>query len=135
MGRQYRERQGWRFFIDQDYFLFKHIISYLRSKENPAEDWPIQSLEIPEEPGRNAEQEFYRMLEYYGLTDGIYPTKLKLIVSKEEGSDYDPNSVEIYEPHKIKSTKKIDFLVRDGHRRRIKTFEVTLGTVQWVKIG
>ena len=68
------------------------------------------------------------MVEYYGLTNGIYPTRL--IASKPE------DSMEIFDDKKINSKEWTTFLLaRKGHNRRIKTYEVTLGSAQRVQIG
>ena len=86
-----KDNEG-NFLIDQEYFLFNHILNYLRNKANGTEKYYVlQSLYIE---GRNGD--LYRMVEYYGLTNGLYPTKL--------------NQKHMLLPH--------------GHHRPIKSYEV-----------
>jgi len=108
------------FFIDQEYSLFIQIINYLRKQANGAEKYPI--------PNTLYGIDIYRMLEYYGMTDGIYPVKLIALGSKD--------SVEMLSSKKVNAKEWTTFrLVSDSHIRHVGTFEVTLGTVQRIQIG
>ena len=120
------------FFIDQEYSLFRHMLDYLRNKANGGdgdEKYPVNSPDIVNENGKFDKDHFYRMLEYYGMTDGIYPVALNVC----NGSS---DSVEIIASRKASAKEWTTFLLAPkGHKRRIKTFEVTLGTVQRIQIG
>ncbi len=112
------------FFLDQEFSLFNHVLTYLRNKANGAEKYPIKSPHI-ENYKRN---DFYRMVEYYGLTNGIYPTKLIAF--------HPSDSLEMLGSKKVKANRWATFeLALDGHGRKVKTFEVTLGDVQRIQIG
>jgi len=121
-----KDKEG-NFFIDQDYSLFKHIIEYLRNKANETEDYTVGVPDLPESITNSMRlTDFYRMVEYYGLTNGMYPTKL--IATDESLERLDDRMVNA----KIWTTF---MLVKDGHDRCIKTYEVTLGSVERVQIG
>ena len=65
-----KDNEG-NFLIDQEYFLFIHILNYLRNKSNGTEKYCMQSPDIEKRNG-----DLYRMVDYYGLTNGLYPSKL-----------------------------------------------------------
>lgn len=69
--------------------------------------------------------ELYRMVEYYGRTNGIYPVTLK--VHKD---DFDMKTKKVHAEEWTTYS-----LARKGHERRVKTYEVPLGNVQRVRIG
>jgi hypothetical protein len=69
------------------------------------------------------------MVEYYRMADGIYPVALNVC----NGSS---DSVEMIGSRKANAKEWTTFLLAPtGHKRRVKTFEVTLGTVQRIEIG
>jgi len=119
------------FFIDQEYSLFRHMLDYLRNKANGGvgdEKYPVKSPEMSNKSEFEKEN-FYRMLEYYGMTNGIYP----VVLNNCKGSS---DSVEMIGSRKASAKEWTTFLLAPtGHTRRIKTFEVTLGTVQRIQIG
>eukprot|EP00536_Pseudo-nitzschia_multiseries_P010630 jgi/Psemu1/289182/fgenesh1_pg.332_\ len=68
-----KDRDG-NFFIDQDYSLFEPVLNYLRNKANEnIEEYPMSSPTV----GRDQNPYLYRMIEYYGMTSGIFPTQLE----------------------------------------------------------
>ena len=113
------------FFIDQDFSLFNLMLTYLRNRSNGDDKYGLKSPELKDKTERF---NFYRMVEYYGMTDGIYPTKLI--------AAHPNDSLEMVGPKKLSTNKWATFaLALDGHSRKIKTFEVTLGEVQRFQIG
>ena len=118
-----RDKDG-DIFIDQEFSIFEPMINYLRNKANGNETYPIRSPFIS---GRTPD--FYRMVEYYGMTDGIFPIKLTNYAGSEDSAATHVS--------KIVNTKEWTTfrLLLDGHSRSIKTYEVTLGDVQRIQIG
>jgi len=127
-----------RFFIDQEYSLFRHILKYLRNKANGSTTHPVRyprSPILPQEMYHEKEDgmvsvygNFYRMVEYYGLTDEFYPVTLKRLKPKGVLEDIFGIKVDskCWENYRVTG---------NGHKRHIKSFEVTLGTVQGLQIG
>jgi hypothetical protein len=117
------------FFIDQEYSLFRHVIKYLRNKANCDEKYPMDSPDLTNEAGTvypDTNKDFYRMIEYFGLTDGMYPVEVRGYPDGKSGSSsrrVDADDWETYALHPV------------GHKRRIQSYEVTLGTVQRIQIG
>mmetsp|Transcript_4092 Transcript_4092/g.4558 ORF Transcript_4092/g.4558 Transcript_4092/m.4558 type:complete len:192 (+) Transcript_4092:1-576(+) len=69
------------------------------------------------------------MVDYYGMTDGLFPVAL----NEHTGSE---DSVDIIGPKKVNAKEWTTFkLNREGHARSIKSYEVTLGEVMDIKIG
>lgn len=115
-----KDKDGY-FFIDQDYSLFEPMLSYLRNKANGTENYPMKS---PTEC-----QQFLRMVDYYGMTHGLYPTSLEIVTGSSD-------SVEMIGPKQAKAHNWTNFTISlDGHSRSIKSFEVTLFDVQRIQIG
>ncbi len=112
-------------FIDQDFTLFNIMVTYLRNKANGDDKFQMESPVVEDSNRLN----FYRMIEYYGMTNGIYPTRLQPLRLNND-------SVKMTGPRKVVSKKWETFkLALDGHSRKIKTYEVTLGKVQRIQIG
>ena len=126
-----KDKDG-NFLIDQQYSLFSPMLIYLRNKANSNGDpkYPIESPHGYSDFGTGLElNDFYRMVEYYGMTDGLYPTVLNLIYETAQ------EQVVIESKQAIASEWATLQLVPVGHSRSVKTFEVTLGDVQRVQIG
>lgn len=117
------------FFIDQDFSLFSILLNYLRNRANGDANFPFESPKLSED---QYERRFdlFRMVDYYGMTDGMYPTKLY-----PQSNPAKP--VEMVGPKKAiaKNLYTRFQLAPDGHSRRIKAFEVTLGEVEKVRMG
>ena len=76
-------------------------------------------------------QDFYRLVEFYGMTPGIYPTVIEL----HRG---EPNTAQIGEFPDcfVKSSEWSTFTIQTlGHKRDITSFEVVLGNVERMQIG
>ena len=69
------------------------------------------------------------MVDYYGMTDGLFPVALKIHTGSEDLAG-------IIGPKKVNAKEWTTFILnREGHKRSIKSFEVTLGDVKDIKIG
>ena len=116
------------FFIERDYELFRHVLTFLRNKANGEEKYPVRSPDLGYATSRYGYTDLVRMLDYYELTDEIFPVTLKTGSALYTWDDQNSK--------KVNATKWASFLVATkGHDLRIKTFEVTLGTVERVQIG
>jgi hypothetical protein len=117
------------FFIDEEFSLFHPMLKYLRNKAHGIDQYPLDS---PTHLGvGNTTQDFYRMVEYYGMTNGIYPTNLAIHTGSED-------SVEFFGPKEVNAKEWTTFqLVEEGgHKRRVKSYEVRLGDdVKRIQIG
>ena len=123
-----KDRDG-NFFIDQPIELFQPMINYLRAKacETPLGP-PLKSPHLKDYEMR---QDFYRMVEYFGMTGGIYPCMIELYrgdLNSAEISDFPDNIVVAKEW----STFTVNI---QGHKREITSFEVVLGNVERAQIG
>ena len=123
-----RDKDG-NFFIDQPIELFLPMINYLRAKASetplgpPVRHHHITNYEI--------RQDYYRMVEYFGCTPGIFPCAIEL----HRG---EPGSAEIYDFPSFAVTAKewLTFTVQtQGHVREIISYEVVLGNVERFQIG
>jgi len=117
------------FFIDQPIELVRPMINYLRAKacETPMGP-PVKSPHLKDYELR---QDFYRLVEYFGMTPGIYPTVIEL----HRG---EPGSAEIgsFPDCYVKSSEWSTFTVQtQGHGREITSFEIVLGNVERMQIG
>ena len=119
-----KDKHG-NFFIDQEYALFECMLHYLRNKANGIEKYPI----VPLSRYVDRRFDFCRMVDYYGMTDGLFPVALKMHTGSEE-------STGIIGPNKVNAKEWTTFILnREGHDRSIKSYEVTLGDVKDIKIG
>lgn len=114
-------------FIDQDFSLFQTMLNYLRNRANGIEKYPMKSPKLDEENARD----FYRMVEYYGMTDTIFHTKLE----RCEGTGSE-NVADIIGSKTVNTKEWTSFeLVLDGHTRNIETYEIKLGDVKRIQVG
>jgi len=120
------------FFIDQEFSLFQPMLKYLRSKANGIEKYPMNSPQKVGQEEGNSMQDFYRMVDYYGMTNGIYPTNLTIHTGLED-------SVEYIHRTKVNAKEWTTFQLSEdghGHGRKVKSYEVTLGDdVKRIQIG
>ena len=123
-----KDRDG-NFFIDQPYELFEPMINYLRAKAcETALAPPVTSPEFHSEEKR---RDFVRMVEYFGMTSGIYPTVMEMCRGE-------PESAQICgHPHmSVMSRDWATFTLETrGHKRPITSFSVVLGEVERAQIG
>lgn len=123
-----KDRDG-NFFIEQPIELFRPMINFLRAKacETPLAP-PVKS---PHPKDYELRQDFYRMVEYFGMTCGIYPTMIEL----HRG---EPGSADIgsFPDCYVKSNEWSTFTVQtQGHKREITSFEIVLGNVERMQVG
>jgi hypothetical protein len=128
-----KDRDG-NFFVDQPFELFLPMINYLRYKacDTPLTN-PVWSPEQDVFGDSNYKQydAFKRMVEYYGMTPGIYPTPIKLHSGMADNS-----TVSQYPEAGVTANEWSVFnIVTDGHERSIVSFEVTIGRVESMHIG
>eukprot|EP00594_Rhizosolenia_setigera_P007067 CAMPEP_0178952842 /NCGR_PEP_ID=MMETSP0789-20121207/8080_1 /TAXON_ID=3005 /ORGANISM="Rhizosolenia setigera, Strain CCMP 1694" /LENGTH=345 /DNA_ID=CAMNT_0020634019 /DNA_START=132 /DNA_END=1169 /DNA_ORIENTATION=- len=122
---QEKDENG-HYFIDQSYDLFEPMINYLRNRSNGIELYPLNSPYFSDDEKRS---DFYRMVEYYGMTDGIYPTSLIIHHGPED-------NVEMESRWKVNVKEWTTLLLaRNNHSRYIKTFSVLIGPVERIQIG
>lgn len=120
-----KDRDG-NFFIDQRFELFEPLINYLRDRANGTVLYPLPS---PTFENAKDKIDFYRMLEYYSLTHGVYPTSLKI----RHGSE---DNVEQNSSWKVDAKEWTTFrLEKDDHYRHIKSYQIKIGSVQRIQIG
>jgi hypothetical protein len=127
-----KDRDG-NFFIDQPFELFLPMINYLRDKacETPFAS-PVRSPQLGFF-GNNGERypAFKRMVEYYGMTPGIYPTPIKLHSGMADNS-----TISQYPEAGVTANEWSVFkIATEGHDRSIVSFEVTIGRVESMHIG
>ena len=123
-----KDRDG-NFFLDQPIELFRPMINYLRAKASATPLAP--PVKSPHLRDYEMRQDFYRLVEYFGMTPGIYPTMIEL----HRG---EPGSAEIgtFPDCFVKSSEWSTFTVQtQGHKREITSFEVVLGNVERMQIG
>jgi len=126
--------QDGRFFIDQPMELFLPMIDYLRDRacETPVSGPPELLLK-----DNTLRKRFNRMVEYYGMTLGIYPLGLYKFESPEtqtlvaEHPEYEVQS-ESLETFILLPT---DISSSSSYRRFANSFEVELGEHSIAQIG
>ena len=115
-----KDKDG-NFFIDQEFDLFMHMVNHLRKKSNGTDLYPVGSP--------LGGHDYYRLLEYYGMTHSIYPSKLTFVTGSKD-------TAEMISPLEVDSKDWATFEISsDGHKRNIKSYEVVLGAVQRIQIG
>ncbi|KAL7545293.1 hypothetical protein ACHAWF_008647 [Thalassiosira exigua] len=123
-----KDRDG-NFFVDQPIELFLPMVNYLRAKAcETALAPPVTSPEFEDETQR---RDFIRMVEYLGMTPGIYPTAMELCRGE-------PASARIggHPNLSVASSACATFILRTrGHKRPITSFSVVLGNVERAQIG
>lgn len=124
-----KDRDG-NYFIDQPIELFLPMINYLRAKN--CETTLAPPVTSPEFDSEEKRHDFVRMVEYYGMTSGIFPTVMEMCRGV-------PGSAEIcgQQPNlSVTSPEWATFTLETrGHKRPIMSFSVVLGNVQRAQIG
>jgi hypothetical protein len=123
-----KDKSG-NFFIDQPIHLFQPMIDYLRARnsETPLGP-PVTSPEFETETQR---RNFVRMVEYFGMTPGVYPTVMEICRGEPEKAEISghPNLG-------VSTSEWASFtLGTKGHNRPITSFSVILGQVERAQIG
>jgi hypothetical protein len=117
------------FFIDQPIELFRPMIDYLRARAcETTKTLPAISPDKSILSNKLQYNDFIRMVEYFGMTPGIFPTRVRLYAGNKE-------NVEIV-GHKVVARERAVFALEpQGHSRRIRSFEVILDQVESFEIG
>jgi hypothetical protein len=122
-----KDRDG-NYFMDQPIELFEPMVNYLRAKlcKLPGSK-PTPCPEFTDD--RKKTQLFYQMVDFYGMTFGIFPSKLKVYHGKE-------SDVKIIDDRTATANEWTTFYIeRYGHERHIKSFEVTVERAESLKVG
>lgn len=116
-------------YFNDDINLFLPIINYLRNKSKETPLYPVSSSYFQ---SSTTTLDFYRMIEYYGMTQGIYPCALK--IAYQPLSIVDP--IHIVSSH-VAKVKEWSTFQTESHRhsRVVSDFEVKLGVVQHIQLG
>ncbi|GFH59825.1 hypothetical protein CTEN210_16301 [Chaetoceros tenuissimus] len=120
-----KDRDG-NYFIDEDFDRFKMMIDCLRKKAIATKDYPYSAPK--------GDTDFYRMLNYYNIMEGIYPVTLKEIYSPADVED----AVTLTEGIELKvDTKELCsfHLQHVGHFRGIESLELHIGEIQCLQVG
>jgi hypothetical protein len=126
--------KGGNFLIDFPFDLLLPMIDYLRMKTIETSHDIILSPSVDDFGGRSKKfNEFILLMEYYGMTHGIFPTEIKQFVGP-----CTQTPIQSWHPHSFHiCTSKMSSFALVGHRhsRKVKAFDVTLGKVETVRIG
>ncbi|KAL7522894.1 hypothetical protein ACHAWX_007775 [Stephanocyclus meneghinianus] len=124
-----KDKNG-NFFIDQPIHLFQPMIDYLRARNSETPLGP--PVTSPDEfENETQRRNFVRMVEYFGMTPGIYPTVMEICRGE-------PTTAEIsgHPNLGVSSSEWATFtLGTKGHNRPITSFSVILGQVERAQIG
>ncbi|KAL3941591.1 MAG: hypothetical protein SGARI_000547 [Bacillariaceae sp.] len=124
-----------RFFIDQDYEVFKLLISFLRELGSQTENTkPPQPPQLPTPREQNT---FNTMLDYFGMTLGVYQFGCYTHVKQPNGN-FQQKRIALYPDIEIETDEKTTYLlapVDSSHTRFVKSFEVTIGSHSTVQVG
>jgi len=128
-----RDKDG-DFFIDQPCELFLAMIDVFRSMRCETPQTGVTASPDLKFWGNNEFkfQAFKRMVEYYGVTPGIYPTEIVI-----HATDSTIANVTEYPDSSVSAKKCVMCSIESkGHSRRIQSFEVTLLDVgEYMQIG
>jgi len=124
-----KDKDG-RFFIDQPIALFLPLIDYLRDRacETPLSGHPDLLLE-----DNTSTKRFNRMVEYYGMTLGVYPIGIYRLANSTTRT-----LVAEHPDYEIESESLATFVLMpkdNRHGRFANTFEVELGDNSVAQIG
>ncbi len=127
-----KDRDG-NFVIDQPIEVFKPMIDHLRTRkcETPMTfDADSPDLDIFNSNTYNYDA-FKRMVEYYGVMPGMYPTKILVIAGDSEVVVIEPDPI-----NRVTTSEHALMCMKTSrHTRRIESFEVTLIDVETLQIG
>lgn len=126
------------FFIDQPYELFIVLIDYFRACAAATPKGPPISIRYMTDCRFNetcmvSNMDFIRMVEYYGCTPAVYPTKISLYRGNA-------NNVKIsqFPDGRIESNEWSTFLLRPdkgAHDRNIISFQIEIVDAERVLVG
>jgi hypothetical protein len=121
-----------RILINQPHELFKPMIDFLLDKEC---ETPLTGKAVsPHFDDARMKMRFYRMVEYYQMTLGVYPfTVCK--VNSPEGIGSVVGSHPDYAVESTSGFASFAVVPENDHPRRILSFEVTVGTFTSISVG
>ncbi|GAX27894.1 hypothetical protein FisN_21Hh244 [Fistulifera solaris] len=129
-----KDKDG-NFFVDQRVEMFLPMIDYIRNKQNET-----PSTYAPQSPGlsdfANNQKDygdFKRMVEYFGMTLGIYPVELIDYTTADKKRIGETGSSSLL--YVAFSEWGICGFLPKGHTRKIKGFEVKIGDATNLQIG
>ena len=125
-----KTRDG-RIFIDQPIELFLPLINYLRAL---ATHHPPVPLPSPPTIADDRRQEFFRIVEYYGLSPGVFP----LGVYRVDNTGSKTDLVTSHPDYKVSCVDVGWYCVLpldDRHGEHVQSFEVKVGETSDVQIG
>jgi hypothetical protein len=127
-----RDKEG-NFFIDQPFPVFELMVNYLRAKACQTPNAPPLTSPDFETDFTTAtsvtKADFLRMVEYYGMTLGLYPVKIGLY-------SQDTTNVEYRASLSVNASDWSTFgIVGQGHMLDIKSFEVIIHQSERAQIG
>jgi hypothetical protein len=120
-----------RFFLDQDMELFRPLVNYLRAVAS--QTLTTAPPASPEFANAKLQKDFNRMVDYYGMTLGIFPVGVYTYDHAMKGT-----LVASHPDFEVISEGKETFWLvpqDDVHKRQIKSFEVTMGPHTIAQIG
>jgi hypothetical protein len=118
-----------RFFIDQNFYLFEPLLDYLRELSCQTE-----LTKFPRSPtfdDDNLQRKFNTMVDYYGMTLGVFPISCYRY-------DNGNKLVADYPFMEISSSEKTTYWLMpkdSSHGRNVKSYEISLGQHSTVQIG
>jgi BTB/POZ domain len=118
-----------RYFIDQDFNLFEPLVSYLRELS-----YQTDLTKFPKSPSfqdQNLQRKFNTMVDYYGMTLGVFPISCHVF-------DDENAHVADYPDIEITSNEKKTYCLlpkSESHGRLVNSFELVLGEHSTAQIG
>ncbi|GAX24652.1 hypothetical protein FisN_21Lh244 [Fistulifera solaris] len=129
-----KDKDG-NFFVDQSAGLFLPMINYIRNMQNqtPSTSPPRSPTYSDFANTHKDYDDFIRMVEYFGVTLGIYPVELVDYTADDKEHIMVTGSSSLL--NATFSEWKICGIVPTGHTRRVKGFEVKIGDAVNLQIG
>jgi hypothetical protein len=121
-----RDKEG-NFFIDQPFPVFELMVNYLRAKACQTPNAPPLTSPDFRTITSVTKADFLRMVEYYGMTLGLYPVKIGLY-------SQDTTIVEYKDGLSMNASDWSTFGI-EGHGLDIKSFEVIIHQFERAQIG
>jgi len=117
------------FFIDQPIELFLPMVNYLRARACMTPRVPF--VKSPKVSGE-LYTDFMGMLEYYGMTLGVYPFEIKQVYGNSD------SQVSGYPEYEVNTEQRTLFQLlpcKGNHNSSVKSFEVTFGRLSTAQVG
>jgi BTB/POZ domain len=119
------------FFIDQPAELFVPMIEFLQCKVRESLQPAAYPLLSPEDFGGSFNQfrKFADLVEYYGMTPVVLPPVIHYFGAHEDDV--------LVSGHRVDAKKQVtcELVPRPWDKRRIRSFEITVGTITSLQVG